>query len=172
MSISYSNLIRLTKIRELGELGDLLTLSDGNPVKTPADWQKKRGELYRTVIEIQYGIQPPAPEVFEVEPLAFSEFTNVYRITAGPAACPVSFRMILFFVPGADSLCPVVIDGDACWQYPYNRDFIQAFRGRGIAFALFDRTEIVPDIRDAGRNGRLSASSSVWRSVRRWRGTS
>ena len=154
MGESFSDLIRITSYEELGKLSDLLVLQDGTPVKTEDDWQKKRAELYHSVIEKQFGQQPPTPEIFEIEPLSFSEKTKVYRIKAGPANRPVSFRMTVFFVPDASS-SPVVIDGDECWHYPYNRDFFRAFTDRGISFVLFDRTEIVCDFRDPERKSPL-----------------
>ena len=154
MDASFSNLVQITSCRELGKLSSLLTFGDGTPVETPEDWRKKREELYHSVIEMQYGTQPPKPEVLEVEPLSFSEKTKVYRIKAGPASRPVTFRMIVFFVEGAASV-PAVLDGDACWHYPYNQEFFHAFTDRGIAFALFDRTEIISDFQDPEKKSPL-----------------
>ena len=41
----HENLLHVTKYEVLGKLPDLLTFEDGTPVKTPDDWQMRRGEI-------------------------------------------------------------------------------------------------------------------------------
>ena len=69
MSSVSQDLLHVTKYEVLGRLPDLFTFEDGTPVSSPADWERRRGELYKTAVELQYGTLPPAPEFLEVETL-------------------------------------------------------------------------------------------------------
>ena len=63
----YEGLLHVTGCQVLGKLPDLFTFDNGTPVVTPTDWEKRRAEMYKTAVELQYGIQPPKPEFLEVE---------------------------------------------------------------------------------------------------------
>ena len=63
------DLLHVTKYEVLGKLPDLMTFEDGTPVRTPTDWPRRRAELYKTAVELQYGTMPPKPEFLEVETL-------------------------------------------------------------------------------------------------------
>lgn len=155
MEADFQNLIKITKYEELGNLPPLLTFEDGTPVRTPQDWQRRREEIYRTAIELQYGQQPPKPEVLRIEPLGLGSRTKTYRIVAGPAGHTVSFRMNVFFPANVPAPWPVAVDGDLCWDYSHDKEFIHAFLDRGIALAVFDRTELASDVRSEGKRSPL-----------------
>ncbi|MBQ8511570.1 MAG: hypothetical protein IJ497_03060, partial [Clostridia bacterium] len=61
--------MKITSYEVLGKLPDLFTLDDGRPVRTFDDWRERRGELYKTAVELQYGQIPPEPEFLQVDPL-------------------------------------------------------------------------------------------------------
>ena len=90
-------MLDITEYKVLGKLPDPFLFDDGTPVKTKEDWKKRRKELYKTVIELQYGTMPPKPEVFKVETLYLGGKgkSNTYLITAGTKEKTVSFRMRL-----------------------------------------------------------------------------
>ena len=148
------SLIPLLEYRVAGELPDLFTMEDGTKVIDTAQWEQRRRELYRTAVEIQYGTMPPEPEFLEVEQLDEDWNIRNYRIITGTRACPVQFTMRIVR-PAEQKKYPAIVDGDLCWRYWFDKDFIRAATDSGIMLVLFNRTELVPDVKSAGRNGPL-----------------
>lgn len=144
------DLLHVTKYEVLGQLPDLFTFQDGTPVKAPTDWERRRKELYQSAVELQYGTLPPEPEFVEVEPLFVDSHVQTYRIHTGTKAAPVSFLMKLV-LPAGGYNHPVIVDGDMCFPYYMNGEFLSAATDEGVAWVLFDRTELAHDIRDEGR---------------------
>lgn len=147
----HEDLIKITKYDLAGKLPDPFVFNDGTPVKTAEDWKKRRQEIYKTAVELQYGTIPPKPEFLEVEILYLGGAgkPNCYRIHTGTRASPVVFTMTLFKA-NVSKKCPVVVDGDLCFPYVFDKEFISAFIDNGISLAMFNRTELAPDI--AGYN--------------------
>lgn len=148
------DMLRIDSYEVLGRLPDPFRFDDGHRMTSPAEWPARRRELYRYCIELQYGIQPPPNEVLEVETL-YTGKKDIYHIHCGPAAHPVTFRMTLL-MPAGVSNPPVIVDGDLCFNYAMDKEWLNAALGQGVALALFDRTELAHDIQHAGRrNGQL-----------------
>ena len=116
---------------------------NGEEVKSVNDWEKRRKEIYKTAVELQYGTMPPKPEFFEYETLYEDQQFN-YHIVAGPKDKPVHF-LLSVFKPAGEGKFPVVVDGDLGFRYPFNNGFIKTFTDNGICFAVFNRTELAPD---------------------------
>ena len=148
--------IRVTRYEVLGKLDNPFIFDDGTPVKTKEDWAKKRHELAKTAVDLQYGTIPPKPEVFSVERLCRPLFNQrtTYRITCGTKEKTFSFTMELF-MPDEDKPYPVVVDGDMCFGYCFDKEYIQTFTHNGVVLAMFNRTELFPDRQDLGRTGPL-----------------
>lgn len=145
----HENLIEITKYTIDGKLPDPFLFDDGTRVATKEDWVRRREEMYKTVIELQYGTMPPKPEFVEVEPMYLGGRPSVYRVTSGTRAHPVSFNMYLFKANSSEK-APAVISGDMCFDYCYDKEYIDTFTENGINFVAFNRTELAPDI--AGYN--------------------
>lgn len=154
MQNSFHTLIKITQNQALGWLPDPFLFDDGRYVKTREDWEKRRQEIYRTAVELPYGKQPPNPEFLEIEPLNLSERTHTYRLITGPRHHPVSFSMTVKF-PAKKGIYPAVIDGDLCWDYAFDKEFIQTFTHNNILLVLFNRTELAADVAESGRNSPL-----------------
>ena len=144
------DLLHVTKYEVLGQLPDLFTFEDGTPVVTPADWEARRGEMYKTAVELQYGTMPPPPEFLEVETLYVGGTARSYRIHTGRRDHPVSFLMKLV-LPSAGSRFPCIVDGDLCFPYHMNQEYLSAATSEGVAWVFFDRTELAHDIQGEGR---------------------
>lgn len=142
--------LNVTLYEEIAKLPDPFTFNDGTKVRSREDWKRRRAELIKSAVEMQYGTLPPEPEFLEVEPLYLPGpgKLNDYRIITGTHACPVSFIMQVYR-PKTNDKCPAVIDGDFCWDGPQHHAHI--FTEHNIIFAGFNRTEIVPDIRGLER---------------------
>lgn len=143
--------LRIESVHVLGKLPDPFVMNDGSRISDPSLWEQRRREMYQTAVELQYGTMPPEPEFLEVEPLDHAPLIRNYRIITGRRACPVSFIMRLI-LPETEGKFPVIVDGDLCWHYAFHDDYIQTVTENGIAFVLFNRLELAPDL-DAGRDG-------------------
>ena len=149
MSVTQ-DLLHVTKYEVLGKLPDLFTFDDGTSVATPADWDRRRREIYKTAVELQYGTLPPKPEFLEVETLFVGAKNRSYRIHTGTKAHPVSFLMKLV-LPGGGYNFPAIVDGDMCFPYHMDKAYLSAATDEGVAWVFFDRTELAHDIQGEGR---------------------
>ena len=146
MSEIHENLLTITKYELLGKLPDPFVFDDGHRVETEKDWAERRKEIYKSAVELQYGTISPSPESVEVEPLYLGAVgkPSGYKVTVHANGKSLSFKMVLF---RARSLkAPAVISGDLCFQYAYDKEYIETFTNSDINLVLFDRTEIAPDI--------------------------
>ena len=144
------NSTKITEYTLLSELPDPFLFDDGTRVKTKEDWAKRKKEMYKDVIEFQYGTMPPKPEFLEIEPLYVGS-PESYRITTGTRANPVVFNMVIF--RASVNKTPMVISGDLCFKNFFNEEIIQTFIKNGIGLVLFNRTELAPDIAQYNLNG-------------------
>ncbi len=146
------DLLHITKYEVLGRLPDLFCMDDGTPVRTPADWTARRAEMMRTAVDLQYGGMPPEPDFLEVEPLDIARLWKTYRIHTGTREKPVTFLMkILLPAGGKGSTFPCIVDGDMCFTYFMDKEYLAAATDEGVAWVLFDRTELAHDIIGEGR---------------------
>lgn len=149
-------MMQVTEYKTLGELPNPFVFEDGRQVRGVEDWPERRREIYKTAVELQYGTMPPAPEFLETERLYENGAgkMDVYRVTSGTRACPVSFNMYVR-MPAGKGKHPVVISGDTCFLSPWNPEFQKAFVDEKMYLVLFDRVSIVPDNASSGRNAPL-----------------
>ncbi len=145
------NMLRVTEYEVLGKLPDPFTLDSGERITKPEQWEKRRAEIYRTAVELQYGQIPPEPEFVEVETVCLAEECNVYLIHTGTKKKELTFRMQLLLPKDRSRKFPVIVDGDACWTYYLDKEFLKPALDNGIGWAIFDRTEIAHDITAEGR---------------------
>lgn len=155
MAVFNEKIIKVTDYKVLGELPDPFIREDGSRVTTPEEFDKHKRSLYKSVVELQYGKQPPEPEFLEVEYLSKSRIGVTYRIVTGRHSCPVSFILKIFLPKDRSEKCPVIVDGDLCFGYVFDNEYRNAALDSGVALAFFDRTELVPDFKGAGRNAPL-----------------
>ena len=148
------NLIRIQNVTVSGKLPDPLVMNDGTPVTDTAQWEQRRQEMYKTAVELQYGTMPPEPEFLKVERLDDAPLVRNYRITTGRKDYPVSFTMRVI-LPEAQGKFPAIVDGDLCWRYAFDKEYLETVTGNGIAFVLFNRLELVPDRRTDREEGPL-----------------
>ena len=148
--MTKDTMLEVTSYKVLGQLPDIFTFDNGEELKSTADWERRRAEIYKTAVELQYGTMPPEPEFLEIETLYFGKNSNSFKITTGKRDCPVSFRMQVF-LPETKEKCPVIVAGDMCFAYFTNNDYVKTALDKNIAWAFFDRTELAHDIRGEGR---------------------
>ncbi|MBP5767388.1 MAG: hypothetical protein J6X47_10455, partial [Clostridia bacterium] len=61
------NLLNIESYEVVGKLPDPFLFDDGTRVKDVSEWPRRRAEMFRTAVELQYGTLPPEPEFLEVE---------------------------------------------------------------------------------------------------------
>ena len=145
------NSLKITEYKLLGKLPDPFTLDNGERITRPEQWEQRRKEIYKTAIELQYGTQPPAPDFLEAELTCNTENCRTYRIITGTKEKPVTFRMHVILPRTHGAEIPVIIDGDSCWTYHMDKAFLAPALDNGIAWVLFDRTELAHDLNYEGR---------------------
>ena len=148
--MTKDTMLEVTSYEVLGQLPGIFTFDNGEELKDPADWERRRAEMYKTAVELQYGTMPPEPEFLEIETLYRGGNSNSFKITTGRLDCPVSFRMQVF-LPEQEGKHPVIVDGDMCFAYFTNNDYVKTATNKNIAWAFFDRTELAHDIKGEGR---------------------
>jgi hypothetical protein len=142
-----------------GPLPDVLTFTDGTPVRSADDWARRRTEIADIIIQKEYGGMPPAlsPEATEIELVhgaanASLRFgiegvkQNIYYVMVSGGAIPLRFTLTVWTPPG-DGPFPVILNGDGCWPYLTDKTASEALR-RGWIVAAFNRCELARD-----RNG-------------------
>ena len=148
------NLIQIKKNEVLGKLPNLFTMEDGSRVEMPEQWKERRKELFQTAVEMQYGKMPPQPEFLEVEPLDENLAIRNYRIVTGTRQTPTAFTMRVIG-PNKPGVFPAIVDGDLCWRYAFDKEYINAVVEQDVLLVMFNRTEIVPDRKDCRDYGQL-----------------
>ena len=142
MDIVNEKTIKITSYEVAGKLPDPFVFDNGKRVKSIDDWQKRREEIYKTAVLLQYGTPPPAPEFVEVEGLHSMPKMAAFRVRTGTRKKPIVFVMRVFFPTEKKDKYPVVIDGDMCFPYPYDENYRAPMRDNGILYVGFDRTEV------------------------------
>jgi len=148
--------VKLQKMDVLSPLPDLFRMDDGRRVATEQDWEARRAELYRTVVDLQYGGMPPEPEFLEVEPLFCGKFAS-YRIHTGRRDKPITFAMQIIWPKEKAEKYPVIIDGDGCFMVVHKPETLDPISEAGVAFIRFNRAELAHDISEDPRNHGLYA---------------
>ena len=136
------------------ELPELMVCQDGTRVHTATDWARRRNEILATLLQVQYGELPPAPDGVHCEVL---HAATVHRMDhARLLTCrvhtgsPAGFLLRLL-VPAGAGPAPVILNGDGCWHYASDAVIAGILR-RGYAFAQFNRVEVASDPPEPGRN--------------------
>ncbi len=148
------DLIEITSFELAGKLPNPFVFDDGTPVTKPEEWPRRRAEIYKTSVELQYGTMPPKPEILEVLPTGSATPVCNYLIKTGTKAHPIYMQMTVM-KPEGNGPFPVAVDGDLCFRYPWDQEFIRTFTDNGVALALFNRTMLMPDRQNIGRVGPL-----------------
>lgn len=145
-SYVHEDMLKVLDYRLLAPLPDPFVLNDGSRVSSISDWQQRRMEIRKGAVELLYGGFPPEPEFLHVEAHCDYRYsrTKVYRIHTGTRARPFHFRMQVILPDSINGKCPVIVDGDQC--FAYREGYLEAALSKGIAWVLFDRTEIAYDV--------------------------
>ena len=133
------------------QLPELLKLNNGHEVENINDWLVRRAEIIDILTNECYGELIPAPEKIEVMPIHNIRLYGTKSTVMGEIYdiimpdLPFTLRFTLF-LPQADiyGKYPVIIDGDQGWLN-ITHEIIDEITANGIALALFDRLDIVPD---------------------------
>lgn len=129
-----------------GKLQDLFTFNDGSKLVNKEDWEKRRKEISDIAVNMCYGGMPPEPEYFNVEALCDRDDVMCYKITAGTNEKQLNF-LLKVYRPMVEGKVPVVIDADECWRY-MTPEVINTILSHGYAVAVFNRLEIVKDLKE------------------------
>ena len=142
---------KLKSYEVLGELPNPFVFADGSKVQSQEDMIKRQKEMYKYCVELQYGTMPPAPEFVEVEPLFLESNVKCYRVASGTRENPIRFTMQIFFPSSEQKKRAAIISGDMCFEHVFDKEYISTILEKDIMYVLFNRTEIVPDIKTEER---------------------
>ena len=99
----------------LKTLPDALAFDDGSPVRTPADWRRRRGELLATFTREMYGRMPPALPWTPFEVIESSDTALGGRVRRRQVALHLSDAAdapraeLLIYLPPGDGPVPVLL---------------------------------------------------------------
>lgn len=146
----------MRKVEFLGKMPDPFFLNENGTRMTPEEWNLKRDEIKKKVVEMEFGEIPPRPEVLEFEQLNMITRDHVgtwYKIYAGTKEKQVSFTLELN-LPASDKgeKHPVVLTGDACYAH-MESDVIGEALKRGYIAARFNRLELANDVQGSREGG-------------------
>ena len=142
----HENMIEIKEYNLKGKLPDPFLFDDGSRLDDPSLWEKRREEIYKTAVELQYGCPPPKPEVFSVEVIySGASRPAIYRITTGKTGKTVTFDMVVFKAKNDEKL-PTVVSGDLCFGYAYDKEYVNTFMDANINLVLFNRCDLFPDV--------------------------
>src|SRR6476620_11358591 len=111
--------IPVSKLPLTRELPDPFKFANNQRVKTKEDWQKRRSELLKQILEFEYGRVPSDPgQVKGVEETSSQDSpaaSTVHHITVsmGPQG-KVTIPLVLT-TPAGKGPFPVIVKGDLCW---------------------------------------------------------
>ena len=133
------------------ELPDLFAWPDGRRVAAPADWVVRASDWRDVLVDVGYGGLPPAPDRVEVE---LRSEARVHHLPGAPRLLALTVRArvgageaafaVRLLLPDAPEPVPAVAYGDGCWWH-LDDVTLARFAARGVALAVFDRTEVAPD---------------------------
>ena len=152
------DLITITKYEVLDKLPNPFIFNDGTPVQAKEDWKRRKQEIFDSTVELRFGKMPPEPEFLEV--ITSFETHNgfqSYNIKTGSKEHPLFLSMHVI-VPEGEGPFPAAISGDMCFATHYDKEWINAFREKGIMLVLFDRTDLAPDNKDQFKSGQIFES--------------
>ncbi len=157
-------MIKILEYNLRGKLPDPFVFDSGEHLSSRLDWQRRREEIYKSAVELQYGPIPPAPERVSAEPIYINKANpSTYRVRAEANGRELSFDLIVFKAPGKEKH-PTVISGDACFKYPFNPEYVNTYLENGINLVFFNRTDIFPDVARYNTES-LDKSSAEYRMV-------
>jgi hypothetical protein len=120
----------------------------GNAVTTGEEWELRREEIKKLVLDLGYGGMPPEPESTEGTLLAASRNSGIqtYLVTAEAGGRRLGFELRLYIPPLEENKkYPVVLEGDGCWPC-LTEKIIESLNRRKIIVAQFNRCAIVRDV--------------------------
>jgi hypothetical protein len=139
-------------------LPDLLKLNDGTSV-TKAVWERRRSELYKSIVPHEYGGLPPSGEetiatricesrMWKDGGARFQSYDVRVHFSGGRE---LSFLLNLWIPATEEGPFPVILDGDGCWRY-FNDAIVRRILSRGYIAASFNRTQVAADDPDIYRS--------------------
>ena len=136
----------------LQPLPELLVSENGSEITTVDAWEKRKQQIAKPAVDLEFGGMPPKPEAMELEVLTERGpgLANCYR-----AHCMIGTRDFVFCftvhrAPG-DGEKPAIITGDAMYNRNCDNAVIAEANSRGISVVIFNRTEFAPDRNDSER---------------------
>jgi endo-1,4-beta-xylanase len=144
------------------ELQNPFTFGDGSPVRTPADWERRRAELKRLFEDYEYGQLPAKPEKMVVE-RGEREIDESNEVASQNLSLKLSQGGKSFDIPvllatptKGKGKYPVIIQGAFRWPgqaTPPPGERLKYYAARGYAVAEMDFQAIAPDNRERARSG-------------------
>jgi hypothetical protein len=134
------------------ELPDPFLMNDGLRVKTKEDWQRRREELKKLILDYEYGHLdhitgiPKGTEISSKPSEILNATERQILLSLNRDGKEISVHLDLT-IPAGKGPFPVIIVGDLNWGKA--KPAIQAeVIKRGYVLAEFDRTEFAPDSKD------------------------
>ena len=137
------------------ELPNPFVCADGSVVRTPAEWQRRRGELKSLFEDYEYGHLPPKPEKMTItrgdaqEDAANGVTREAWKLNLKHDGKTLVVDVNLTLPKQADGPLPVVVQG--AFGRPGQPDRLSAFIDHGYAVAEVNFMQVASDNREQAR---------------------
>ena len=157
------------ELPEIKELSNPFIMNDGTPVKSEADWTKRREQIKAMMLYYQYGHMPPAPKNVSAEELSSQ---TVYDgaatqkhvlLSMGPdKRIKVNVGMI---IPKGKGPFPVILKNDSrIFGVPIAEEVVK----RGYIVADYARTDLDPDENNIVGSAQAAYPDYDWATLAVW----
>lgn len=148
------------ELPEIQELPNPFMFSDGSPVRSADDWQRRRAELKGLFADYQYGHMPPKPQMMTVERGAVvvdgASKLSIQDLTLHleQDGKTLALHVRLYLPSETKGKLPVVIQSSfGPWMAKPTGKFYAIFGQRGYAVAECSFVEAAADSKDARKGG-------------------
>ena len=160
----------LESLQSISGLPEILTLHNGEKVRSQSDWQKRREEMKSLLLYYQYGSIPPRPDKVSAESIRREVHSSgkgsEYWITLLIGSeRKLRMRMVLYLPDSGTGPFPAVIREEGTLG---RTEAIPLFLKSGYAFVEYARHDLDPDKKDTIGPAQAAYPDHDWATLAVW----
>jgi hypothetical protein len=161
--------VPLEQLTPLGDLPPLLIQSNGTPVTSVADWERRRNDIKAMIQYYQYGHLPPRPDRVEATNVTETAYRDnagrVRRLTLRIDSHDQLAMDVAVYLPSSDGPHPVIVaEAHAIGDLPC----IPMWLEHNFAFVQYEREDLAPDKSSAIGPAQQAYANYDWATLAVW----